>query len=349
MTVSPPLTTDVVIIGAGPVGLFAIFQCGMLGLRAHVVDTLDTPGGQCAALYPEKPIYDIPSRPEVLAGDLIAGLEAQARPFDPVFHLGQTVETLEGTADEGFTVTTSAGTVICASAVMIAAGGGSFGPNRPPLDGLSAYEGHAVVYSVQRKEDFRDRRVVIAGGGDSAVDWAVALTDVAASVAVVHRRPKFRAAPDMVARMTTLAESGRIDLVTPYQLAGLDGDGGALSGVLVRHTDGSSRRLEADILLPLFGLRMDLGPLASWGLGIDKGHVAVNPATLETARPGVFAIGDITHYPGKLKLILCGFAEAAMAAHQVFALARPGEALHFEHSTSKPPAVPRPCNSAMAS
>lgn len=339
MTRSPVLpsshATDVVVVGAGPVGLFAVFQCGMLGLTAHVVDALEAPGGQCAALYPEKPIYDIPSRPSVLAGDLIADLMAQAAPFAPVFHLDQTVERVDGDTTSGFTVTTSAGTTIAARAVIIAAGGGSFGPNRPPLPGLEGYEGTSVFYAVRCQDDFRGKRVVIAGGGDSAVDWAVALADVAAHVAVVHRRPRFRAAPEMVSRLSALAEEGRVELVTPYQLAGLEGDGTTLSAVTVRQMDGSLRSLPADVLLPFFGLSMDLGPVATWGLTVEKGHLLVDPATLETARSGVFAIGDIAHYPGKLKLILCGFSEAAMAAHRAYALARPGEPLHFEHSTSK--------------
>lgn len=327
--------TDVVIIGAGPVGLFAAFQCGMLGLKTHVIDSLDTVGGQCGALYPEKPIYDIPSRPQVLAGELIADLTAQAAPFGPAYHLGQTVERLDGDADSGFTATTSAGVRVHACAVLIAVGGGSFGPNRPPLPGIESYEGSAVFYAVHRQDDFRGKRVVIAGGGDSAVDWAVALSEVAASVAVVHRRPRFRAAPEMVSRLQDLADRGRIDLVTPFQLAGLEGDGRTLGAVKVKDLDGTLRRLPADVLLPFFGLRMDIGPVADWGLTVDKGHLPVEPATMGTARRGVFAIGDIAQYPGKLKLILCGFSEAAMAAHAAYALARPGEPLHFEHSTSK--------------
>lgn len=327
--------TDIVIIGAGPVGLFAVHQCGMMNLSCQVIETLPHVGGQCAALYPEKPIYDIPGFPSVAAGDLIDRLARQAAPFDPVYHLGQTVTAIAGSAETGFTVTTDAGTAITCRAVLIAAGGGRFGPNRPPLDGLAGYEGTGVFYSVPRKEDFRNRRVVIAGGGDSAVDWALALADIAASVAVVHRRPRFRAAPEATARLQTLAETGAVDLVVPYQLAGLVGDGRTLSGVTVKTLKGDQRTLEADVLLPFFGLAMDPGPIAEWGVVMDHGHVRVDPLTMETDRPGLFAIGDIATHPAKLKLILSGFAEAALATHHAFAHARPGEAHHFEYSTSR--------------
>ncbi|MBB4284993.1 NAD(P)/FAD-dependent oxidoreductase [Roseospira goensis] len=327
--------TDAVVIGAGPVGLFAIFQLGMARLRCHVVDVLDTPGGQCTALYPEKPIYDIPAYPKVLAGDLVDHLLEQAKPFTPHFHLGQQVERLERTdGDDAWRLTTSAGTVLEAPAVMIAAGAGAFGPNRPPLPGIEAYEGTGVFYFVAKREDFRDRRVVIAGGGDSAVDWALSLSEVAARVMVVHRRAKFRAAPDSVARLHALAESGAIDLVTPYQLKGLEGDGPHLSGVVVADLDGNTRTLEADCLLPFFGLATNLGPIATWGLALERHQITADPATCQTSAPGVFAIGDIASYPGKLKLILTGFSEAAMAAHAAYGVVHPGEALHFEHSTT---------------
>lgn len=330
--------TDVAIIGAGPVGLFAIFECGMLTLRCQVIDALDAVGGQCAALYPEKPIYDIPGHPRLDALELIHRLEAQAAPFDPVYHLGQRVERLTpiaGPDGPRIELETSAGTVIDARCVIIAAGVGAFGPNRPPLDGLAAYEGRSVHYLVKRREDFRDRRVVIAGGGDSAVDWALSLQEVAARLHVVHRRPKFRAAPESVARMEALAASGKLDLVVPYQLHGLEGDDGQLSAVTVKTLDGDIRRLEADALLAFFGLATTLGPIADWGLTLERNLITVAPATCETSMPGVFAIGDIAHYPGKLRLILCGFSEAAMAAHAIHPLVFPGQALHFEFSTSK--------------
>ncbi|KAA5607125.1 NAD(P)/FAD-dependent oxidoreductase [Roseospira marina] len=327
--------TDAVIIGAGPVGLFTVFQLGMSRIRSHVVDVLDAPGGQLTALYPEKPIYDIPAYPKVLAGDLVDHLMTQAAPFDPTFHLGQRVEGLERTADDtAWRLTTSAGVVLEAPAVIIAAGGGAFGPNRPPLPGIEAYEGSSVFYMVAKRAAFRDRRVVIAGGGDSAVDWAISLAEVAADVKVVHRRAKFRAAPDSVAQLHAMADSGRIELVVPYQLHGLEGEGGELSAVIVADLDGATRRLEADRLLPFFGLATNLGPLAEWNLTLDHQRIVVDPATCQTTLPGVFAVGDVASYPGKLKLILTGFAEASMAAHAAYAVVHPGQALHFEHSTT---------------
>jgi len=327
--------TDAVIIGAGPVGLFAVFQLGMARLRCHVVDVLEAPGGQCAALYPEKPIYDIPAYPKVMAGDLIDHLMDQAAPFAPGFHLGQRVEGLARTDDDtAWRLTTSAGTVLEAPAVIIAAGAGAFGPNRPPLAGIEAFEGHSVFYMVAKREAFRDRRVVIAGGGDSAVDWALSLSEVAAHVMVVHRRAKFRAAPESVARLHALAESGRVELVTPYQLKALEGEGESLSAVLVADLDGATRRLEADRLLPFFGLATNLGPIAEWGLDLDRQQIRVDPATCATSLRGVYAIGDVASYPGKLKLILTGFADAAQAAHAAYETVHPGQALHFEHSTT---------------
>ncbi len=332
-----PLNADVAIIGAGPAGLFAVFECGMLKMNCHVIDVLGAVGGQCQALYPEKPIYDIPGYPEILAGDLVGKLEVQADPFDPVYHLDQQVVSL--TEHEGglWRLETSKGTVIVAKAVFIAAGVGAFGPNRPPLAGIEAYEGMGpglgVHYLVGNREDFRGKHVVIAGGGDSAVDWALSLSEIAKSVAVIHRRPKFRAAPGSAEKLKDLADAGKVDLVVPYQLAGLEGEG-KLEAVIVRDLDNKARRLEADVLLPFFGLSQNLGPIAEWDLNLKKSHISVDPAGCETNKPGIFAIGDIATYPGKLKLILTGFAEAAQAAHAAHAIVHPGEALHFEYSTS---------------
>ena len=326
--------TDVAIIGAGPVGLFAVFECGMLDMKCHVFDALDMAGGQCAALYPEKPIYDIPGYPRIDAALLVDRLAEQAEPFAPTYHLGHPVTGLEPT-DEGFVVGSAAGERVAARAVVIAAGGGAFGPNRPPIPGIEAFEGKSVFYLVRRREDFRGKRIVIAGGGDSAVDWALSLSEVAARVMVVHRRPKFRAAPQSQAQLEALAKEGRVELVIPYQLAGLDGAGGALGAVLVADLAGNERRLEADCLLPFFGLATELGPLAQWDLKFDDNRIAVDPATCATSRAGIFAIGDIAAYPGKLKLILTGFAEAAAAAHAIHPLVHPGDALHFEYSTTK--------------
>ncbi len=325
---------DVAIIGAGPVGLFAVFECGMLDLGCHLFDALPAPGGQCAALYPEKPIYDIPGYPRIGAAELIERLIDQASPFAPAFHLGQPVSRLTATAD-GFVVENAAGLGVAARTVVIAAGAGAFGPNRPPLVGIEQFEEKSVFYLVQRREDFRGRRVVIAGGGDSAVDWALSLVEVAERVMVVHRRAKFRAAPQSAAQLQALAEAGRIDLVIPYQLHAIEGVEGQLSAVVVADLAGQTRRLDADCLLPFFGLATDLGPLAAWQLDLDQHRIRVDPATCATSRPGIFAIGDIAVYPGKLKLILSGFAEAALAAHAIHPLVHPGEALHFEYSTMK--------------
>lgn len=326
--------TDVAIIGAGPVGLFAIFECGMLKMKCHVIDTLDFLGGQCTALYPEKPIYDIAGYPSIEAAELIEKLKEQAAPFSPVYHLGQQVMKLEKT-EYGFRLETSKNTIVEAKAVIIAAGCGAFGPNRPPLSGIEEYEGKSVFYMVRKREDFRGKKVVIAGGGDSAVDWILSLADVAKRISVVHRRPKFRAAPENEDKVKKLAEAGKIDLVIPYQLEGLEGENGQLKKVVVKDLDGNKKEIEADILLPFFGLSMELGPIANWGLNLDHNHIKVEPSTLESNVKGIFAIGDINKYAGKLKLIVCGFSEAAMAAHAIYNIVHPDVALHFEYSTTK--------------
>ena len=332
---STHLETDIAIVGAGPVGLFAVFELGMLKLKSVLVDALADVGGQCAALYPEKPIYDIPAHPAIEAGELIGQLERQIAPFDAPRLLGRRVEKLEG-AKGDFTLTTDQGDTIRAKAVILAAGAGAFGPNRPPLEGLPDYEASgAVQYYVRRREDLRGKRVVIAGGGDSAVDWALALRGIAASIQVVHRRPKFRAAPESAAQLDAAAARGEVEMVIPYQLHGLHGAGGVLDSVAVADLDGTVRLLPADVLLPFFGLSMDLGPIAGWGLALERHHLAVAQATCETSIPGIFAIGDVATYPGKLKLILQGFSEAAMAAHAIHPIVFPDTALHFEYSTSK--------------
>jgi thioredoxin reductase (NADPH) len=261
-------------------------------------------------------------------------LEAQAAPFHPTYHLGAQVTALTP-AGERWRISTANGVTVDARAVIVAAGVGAFGPNRPPLDQIEDYEGKSVFYLVKRREDFRGTRIVIAGGGDSALDWTLALADIAAHVYVIHRRPKFRGAPESVARMEALAKAGKVELVVPYQLARLEGSDGQLAAVVVSTLEGQERRLEADVLLPFFGLSMNLGPIAHWGLNLDHNHILVDPATSATSQPGIFAVGDIARYPGKLKLILSGFAEAAMAAHAIHPLVHPGEVLHFEYSTTK--------------
>jgi len=345
------ITTDAVIIGAGPVGLFAAFSCGMLNIRTVVVDALDFIGGQCTALYPEKPIYDIAGYPSVSAEDLIKNLQAQAAPFSPEYLLGQqvvevhkfTVDSSQGGSHvnsepvnrELFTIKTSAGTEIKTKLIIIAAGCGAFGPNRPPINGLEEFEKTgAVQYFVKAKEEFRGKKVVIAGGGDSAVDWANILADVTDKLYVAHRRDKFRAAPESVSRMMKLAEAGKIEFVIPYQPSGLIGNNGKLEKIEIKDLQGNSKQLEADNLLCFFGLAMELGPIANWGLSLDKNHIAVEPSNCQTNVPGIYAIGDICNYNGKLKLIACGFSEAAMAAHHAYnrVFDKP---LHFEYSTSK--------------
>ncbi len=346
----PSIATDVVVIGAGPVGLFAVFECGMLKMRCHVVDTFEAVGGQCTALYPEKPIYDIPGFPRIAAGELVDNLARQAAPFEPTYHLGQTVRELHSIDEGSIEVVLSGGGRIVARAVIIAAGGGLLGPNRPPLAGIEGYEGRHVLYRVGSVEALRGRRIVVAGGGDSAVDWTLALLDVAAHVMLVHRRAKFRAAPASVQALHDAAERGRLELVTPCQLHGLEGDGSTLAAVTVADDTGAVRRLEADTLLALFGIATELGPIADWGLRIEHQQIAIDPATGETSRPGIYAIGDVTVYPGKLKLILTGFAEAAAAAHAIYKRMHPGQVLHFEHSTTAgvPPHEPAGAQRAVA-
>lgn len=326
--------TDVVVIGAGPVGLFSIFECGMMGLKCHMVDTLEMVGGQCTALYPEKPIYDIPAFPKVLAGDLIENLKAQIAPFHPMYHLGQQVVSLEKTDEDLWLVRTSTGTTLLAKAILIAAGVGSFGPNRPPLEGIEEFEGRSIFYYIKNREDFRGSRLVIAGGGDSAVDWAISLSELAEKVTVVHRRPKFRAAPETESQLKRLAEEGVIDLVIPFQLEGLQGEEGRLKAVVVKSLEGAVKEIPADVLLPFYGLSMNLGPIAQWNLQLEGNHIKVDPKDCSTSIPGIFAIGDIAAYPHKLKLILTGFAEAAQAAHAIRSYVHPREVYHFEYSTT---------------
>lgn len=303
-------------------------------MQCHVVDTLEAVGGQCSAMYPEKPIYDIPGYPSILAQELVDRLAEQAAPFAPHYHLGQRVEKLEKLVTGSYGITTSTGTAIECKAVIIAAGCGAFGPNRPPLPEIESYEGKSVFYMVTKRETFRGKKIVIAGGGDSAVDWAISLSDMAEKIYVVHRRPKFRCAPESATRLEQLAKDGKIELVIPYQLDGLEGENGQISGVTVATLEGNKRTLPADVLLPFFGLSMELGPIAQWGLNLTENRISVSLPDCATSTPGIFAIGDIATYNGKLKLILSGFAEAAQAAHAAYSIVHPGEVLHFEYSTT---------------
>lgn len=327
------MNTDVVIIGAGPSGIFASFQAGMLGMKSCIIDILDAPGGQCSALYPEKPIYDIPAYPKILSQDLIDKLVNQATPFNPEYLLSQMVTGLEQKNDK-FEITTSKGNIIHSKIVIIAAGAGSFGPNRPPLEDIEKFEGKSVFYLVSKKDDFAGKKIVIAGGGDSALDWAIALSDIA-KIYLVHRRSKFRASPASVQKVHELSEQGDIELVTNYQLSALKGINGELEEVVVSDLDGNKKSLQANILLPFFGLSQDLGPILNFGLNIKSHHIAVNYPYFETNISGIYAVGDVATYEGKLKLILTSFAESASALHHAYRRVFDGKALHFEYSTTK--------------
>lgn len=335
MTKKKSFDADIAIIGAGPVGLFAVFECGMLDMTCHVIDTLDFVGGQCQALYPEKPIYDIPAFPQVQAAELVGRLKEQAAPFKPTYHLGQQVTNLTKEGDT-WVVTTSKQTVIRAKAVIIAAGAGAFGPNRPPLDDIESYEGQSVFYMVERREAFQGKKIAIAGGGDSAVDWALSLSELAEKIYIIHRRDRFRAAPDSVNKMKKIAqEMDKIELVIPYALSRLEGHNGQLSAVEVKTLEGKTRLLDVDTLMPFFGLSSNLGPIAEWGFSLNKNQIIINPATCETTVDGIYAIGDIASYDGKLKLILQGFSEGAVAAHAAYKRVFPDRVLNFAHSTDK--------------
>lgn len=326
------IETDVVIIGAGPCGLFAVFELGLYDLKCHLIDILDRPGGQCAELYPEKPIYDIPAWPEISGAGLTEKLMEQIKPFGPTFHFNRMVSELSKLEDGRFRVVTDENEVFIAKVVVIAAGGGSFQPKRPPVAGIEAFEGKSVFYSVRRMDDFRDQDILIVGGGDSALDWTLNLQPIAKSVTLMHRRPEFKAAPDSVKKMFALVDQGKMNFLTG-QLASLEGEDGQLSSVKVK-TDEGEKTVQATRMLPFFGLTMKLGPIADWGLNLEQNLIHVDTEKFETNVPGIFAIGDINWYPGKLKLILSGFHEAALMTQAAKRICNPGERIVFQYTTS---------------
>jgi thioredoxin reductase (NADPH) len=330
---SETIKTDVLIIGAGPVGLFAVFELGLLDIKAHLVDILDKVGGQCAELYPEKPIYDIPGIPLITGNGLTEALMEQIKPFNPTFHLGEMVTTVEKIGEPAFRVGTDTGKTFECKAVVIAAGGGSFQPKRPPIAGIEPYEDTSVFYAVRKMEALRDKRLLIVGGGDSALDWTLNLQPIAKRLTLVHRRDEFRGAPDSVNKMRALVAAGDMDL-TIGQVTELEGAGGQLAAASVKDKNGGLVRVEVDAMLPFFGLTMKLGPVADWGVNLEDGLIPVDTAAFESNIPGLFAIGDINTYPGKLKLILSGFHEAALMAQRAHHYVYPDKRLVFQYTTS---------------
>jgi thioredoxin reductase (NADPH) len=326
------IETDAIVIGGGPCGLFAVFELGLLDMKAHVVDILDRPGGQCTELYPEKPIYDVPALPTVTGQELTDRLMEQIKPFGPQFHFGERIDTLTREPDGRFRLMTDAGTEFLAKVVVIAAGGGSFTPKRPPLAGIESYEGKSVFYSVRKIEQMRGRDIVIVGGGDSALDWTLNLAPVAKSLTLVHRRDEFRGAPHSVEKMRKLVEEATVRLLIG-QVTELEGAEGELSAVHIK-TTGGIERVACNAMLPFFGLTMKLGPVADWGLNLHENLIHVDTERFETSEKGIFAIGDINWYPGKLKLILSGFHEAALMAQAAHRIVYPNKKLMFQYTTS---------------
>ncbi len=327
------IKTDVVIVGAGPCGLFAVFELGLLDLKAHVIDILDRPGGQCAELYPEKPIYDIPGLPIVSGQELTDNLMAQAKPFEPAFHFNEMVEQVEKLPNGAWLVKTDGGLTFEAPVIVIAAGGGSFQPKKPPIPGIEAYEGTSVFYSVKKMETFKGKSILISGGGDSALDWTINLQPLAERMQLIHRRDGFRAAPDSVNKMHALVEAKKLDFHLG-QITELHGENGQLEGVTYKSNEGEQVRIACDTLLPFFGLTMKLGPIADWGLNLHENLIPVDTEKFATNAEGIFAIGDINWYPGKLKLILSGFHEAALMAQAAKKVIDPDAKVIFQYTTS---------------
>ncbi|MGP1992111.1 NAD(P)/FAD-dependent oxidoreductase [Zobellia laminariae] len=328
------IKTDILIIGAGPTGLFAVFEAGLLQLKCHLIDALPQSGGQCSEIYPKKPIYDIPGFPEVLAGDLVNNLMEQIKPFEPGFTLGERAQTIEKLEDGTFIVTTNKGTKHHAPIVAIAGGLGSFEPRKPLLENLQKYEDNGVAYIIKDPEVYRDKRVVIAGGGDSALDWSIFLADVASQVTLVHRRSEFRGALDSVEKVQHLKNEGKINLITPGEIIGLQGKD-TLESVTIRKTTNPDEDviLEVDNFVPLFGLSPKLGPIADWGLDIEKNAIKVDTFDYQTNVPGIYAIGDVNTYPGKLKLILCGFHEATLMCQSAYQRIYPDKKYVMKYTT----------------
>ncbi|HYG39043.1 MAG TPA: NAD(P)/FAD-dependent oxidoreductase [Cytophagales bacterium] len=326
------ITTDICIIGAGPVGLFAVFEAGLLKMRCHLIDYLPQVGGQLSEIYPQKPIYDIPGYPTVKAQELVDNLMDQIAPFHPTFSLGERVESLDRQEDGSFIVKTNEDTSVACKVVVIAGGLGCFEPRKPEIEGLEKYEGKGVAYMVKNPELFRDRKVVLAGGGDSALDWTIFLANLAKEVTLVHRGETFRGAPDSAEKVFDLAKAGKINLILKSNITSISGNG-HLKEVSILGKDKNTFNLEADHLIPLFGLTPKLGPIAEWGLNIDKAAISVNTEDYSTNVEGIYAIGDINTYPGKLKLILCGFHEAALMAQSAFRYVYPDQKLSFKYTT----------------
>lgn len=326
------IETDIIIIGAGPCGLFTVFEAGLVNLKCHLIDALPQPGGQLTEIYPKKPIYDIPGYPSVLAGELVDNLMEQIAPFKPGFTLGERAESLEKTESGQFIVTTNKGTKHSAPVVAIAGGLGSFEPRKPPIPNLKDYEDRGVEYMVKDPELYRDKKIVIAGGGDSALDWTIFLADIAKEITMVHRRKGFRGAPDSVEKVMALAEAKKINLLTESQVIGVAGEG-KVEQVIIKGNDGAQMEVQAEHFVPLFGLTPKLGPVGDWGFEIEKNAIVVDTFDYATNIPGVFAIGDINTYPGKLKLILCGFHEATLMVQSAFKIINPDRKLSFKYTT----------------
>lgn len=326
------IETDILIIGAGPTGLFTVFEAGLLKLKCHIIDALPQPGGQLAELYPKKPIFDIPGYPEVMAGDLVNNLMEQIKQFQPGFTLAETAETIEKLEDKTFIVTTNKGTKHHAKAIAIAGGLGTFKPRKPQLNNISFYEEKGVEYFVKDPELFRDKRIVIAGGGDSALDWSIFLSNVASEVTLVHRRNEFRGALDSVEKVQEFKKLGKINLITPAEVISINGKDHVESITL--ENDGEQQVLETDYFIPLFGLTPKLGAIANWGLEIEKNAIKVNNALdYQTNIDGIYAIGDVNIYPGKLKLILCGFHEATLMCQSIYSRLNPGKKYVLKYTT----------------